>query len=83
MSVSASAGVYYALSLLFPVPITPASRANDTEPFEYLANKEGFYDEDLPWDVTATGVETPRDASISDDSSSKLKGDIDVTTKEV
>lgn len=65
-----TAAVYVVLSLVFPVPITPASRPNAIESFEYLANKEGFYDEDLPWDVTASSVETSRHDSISDDSSS-------------
>ncbi|KAJ7895693.1 NCS1 nucleoside transporter [Mycena leptocephala] len=74
LSVSTSAAVYLALSFVFPVPITPASQPNVSEPFEYLANKEGFYDEDLPWDVTATATETPRDVSISDDNSS-VKGE--------
>ncbi|KAJ7487789.1 allantoin transport [Mycena latifolia] len=87
LSVSTSAAVYVVLSLVFPVPITPASRSNVTESYEYLANKEGFYDEDLPWDVTASGVDTPtRDVSISDDGTSE-KGDkkdaIHVDTREV
>ncbi|KAJ7857292.1 NCS1 family nucleobase:cation symporter-1 [Mycena olivaceomarginata] len=74
LSVSTSAAVYLALSLVFPVPIIPPSRSSATEPFEYLANKEGFYDEDLPWDVTAAAGEAPRDVSISDDNSS-VKGE--------
>ncbi|KAJ7755336.1 permease for cytosine/purines, uracil, thiamine, allantoin-domain-containing protein [Mycena maculata] len=83
LSVSMSAVVYTILSLVFPVPITPASRPNATEPFEYLSNKEGFYDEDLPWDVTATAA-TPRRESISGDSSSdREKDEIHVVTKEV
>jgi len=73
LSVSTSGAIYLALSFVFPVPITPASRPNATEAFEYLANQEGFYDEDLPWDVTVTAKETQRDVSISDDSSS-VKG---------
>ncbi|KAJ7432904.1 allantoin transport [Mycena galericulata] len=77
LSVAMSAAVYIILSLLFPVPITPASRTNLIEPYEYLANKEGFYDEDLPWDVTAIGVDTRRrHESISDDGSSdKFEGE--------
>ncbi|KAJ7512099.1 allantoin transport [Mycena galericulata] len=77
LSVSMSAAVYIILSLLFPVPITPASRTNLIEPYEYLANKEGFYDEDLPWDVTAIEVDTRRRReSISDDGSSdKFEGE--------
>jgi hypothetical protein len=74
LSVSTSAAVYLALSFVFPVPITPASQPNVSETFEYLANKEGFYDEDLPWDVTATATENTRDVSISDDNSS-VKGE--------
>ncbi|KAJ6484366.1 allantoin transport [Mycena vitilis] len=74
LSVSASAAVYLALSLMFPVPITPASRVNATETFEYLAKKEGFYDEDLPWDVTAVETSTVEEVFISDDGSS-VKGE--------
>lgn len=80
-----SAAVYIVLSLIFPVPLTPASRPA-AESYEWLSNKEGFYDEDLPWDVTATGVDTPRSGSISDDSSSTHKGEkeqVHVDTKEV
>ncbi|KAJ7096695.1 permease for cytosine/purines, uracil, thiamine, allantoin-domain-containing protein [Mycena belliarum] len=91
LSVSTSAVIYLALSFIFPVPTTPASRPNTTKPFEYLANREGFYDEDLPWDVTASGADPPtrvvsittNDDGASEDGDKNLKDGIHITTKEV
>ncbi|CAK5272608.1 unnamed protein product [Mycena citricolor] len=71
LSVVASGTTHYVLNRLFPVPIAPRDRPSGAQPFEYLAKKEGFYDEDLPWDVTAgpaTIVDTP---SVSDEDSVK------------
>ncbi|KAF7289918.1 hypothetical protein MIND_01366700 [Mycena indigotica] len=66
LSVLSSGITYLVLSYLFPVPITPSPTAR--LPFEYLANKEGFFDEDLPWDVTASPSLTSEGSSerISD-----------------
>ncbi|KAJ7637179.1 allantoin transport [Roridomyces roridus] len=71
LSVATSAVVYTVLSLVFPIPITPASRP-EVQGYEWLTNKEGFFDEDLPWDVTADDWEKPetRTASVSEESDS-------------
>ncbi|KAJ7207149.1 NCS1 family nucleobase:cation symporter-1 [Mycena pura] len=71
LSVISSAVVYVGLSVVFPVPIT---RSGVSEGFEYLANREGFYDEDVPWDVTRVTSATP---SMSEDNGSKGSGNLE------
>lgn len=48
--------------MIFPVPVFPVSFAagvsGSSKPgWEYLADREGFLDEDLPWDVTGHGAD--------------------------
>nr|GAT43907.1 predicted protein [Mycena chlorophos]GAT43908.1 predicted protein [Mycena chlorophos] len=74
LSVFSSGAIYLALSYAFPVPIAPEERREMKPlPFEYLADKEGFFDEDLPWDVRAISggrVSESQAPSVNDETSS-------------
>ncbi|KAF7323953.1 hypothetical protein MKEN_00616800 [Mycena kentingensis (nom. inval.)] len=73
LSVSASACTFLALSYALPVPLAPPPHETAKLPFEFLADKEGFFDEDLPWGVSAAVARRSPRESTSEESSEMEK----------